>query len=84
MKCTCAPPKTVCEAVVKICPAGADPDHDIGLARQAVRRQRPGRADGAQVRRMIMRERSLAAWVSPTGIPVISTSCRSALVARHR
>ena len=28
-------------------PARADPDHDIGLARQAVGRQRTGRADGA-------------------------------------
>ncbi len=34
-------------------PARADPDHDIGLARQAVCGQRAGCAHGAQIRRMI-------------------------------
>ena len=46
-------------------PARANPDHDISLARQAVGRQRTGRADGAQARRMVVGERSFASLGLP-------------------
>ena len=37
-------------------PAGADPNHHVGLAGQSVGGQRAGRADRAEVRRMIIRQ----------------------------
>jgi len=60
MNRTLAPSNAVFEAVVKVRPTGADPDDEVRVARDAVRGERPGRADRAERERVVVRQRALA------------------------
>ena len=73
--------KAVFDAVVKSRTACPDPDHEVGLGGEPVRGERPGRADRAEARGMVVRQRALARLRLRHGMPVASQNARSAPVA---